>query len=119
MLFNSIQMDQKRGPLVPNLDVFDIWEESGNFCFADMMATIAPKSDNNVAHDNNDEDDNDSEIESGSFCFADVAVTIAPEAITMLGMGQSSIKCGVSSHRNLCHFSAHSAYFNISRHKVP
>ena len=32
---------------------------------------------------------------------------------------QSSIKCGVSSQRNLFHFSAHSAYFNVSQQKVP
>ena len=32
---------------------------------------------------------------------------------------QSSIKCGVSSQRNLCNFSAHSAYFNVMRQNVP
>ena len=39
--------------------------------------------------------------------------------ITRCASRQSSIKCGVSSQRNLCHFLAHSAYFNILRQKVP
>ena len=47
-------------PLVPNLDVVDIWEESGNFCFADMMAAIAPEScDNNAQDVDGDGDDAD------------------------------------------------------------